>query len=132
MVVNLKDLSEKLNSSVEELTGLLKKLEFDYNQETLEVDDDIAELLEDEIGTTKSELENIASSIEGSVDREIKKSARKKTAGKGVKVKKSDVDVALKSNELSISETITVKEICEKTGVSPAKLIGELMKNGII
>ncbi|MBI95725.1 translation initiation factor IF-2 [bacterium] len=132
MVVKLKELAENLNSSIEELTGLLKKLEFDYDEEKLEVDEDIAELLEDEIGTTKSDIENIAENIEGSMDREIKKTARKKTAGKTKFVKKNHGNSSLKSESLDVSDSITVKEICEKTGVSPAKLIGELMKNGII
>src|SRR6056300_241462 len=124
MAVNLKELAEKLNSSVEELTSLLKKLEFDYDQETLEVDDDIAELLEDEIGTTKSDIENIASKVEGSIERDIKKSARKKQAqaGKSYKSKRNNSGSNLKADEISLTETITVKEICEKTGLSPAKL----------
>ena len=125
MVVKLKELAENLNSSIEELTGLLKKLEFDYDEEKLEVDEDIAELLEDEIGTTKSDIENIAENIEGSMDREIKKTARKKTAGKTKFVKKNQGNASLKSETLDVSDSITVKEICEKTGISPAKLIGE-------
>ena len=132
MVVKLKELAENLNSSIEELTGLLKKLEFDYDEKNLEVDEDIAELLEDEIGTTKSDIENIAENIEGSMDREIKKTARKKTAGKIKVFKRNSNNNSIKSDSLDVSESITVKEICEKTGVSPAKLIGELMKNGII
>ena len=132
MVVKLKELAENLNSSIEELTGLLKKLEFDYDEKNLEVDEDIAELLEDEIGTTKSDIENIASNIEGTMDREIKKTARKKTAGKNKVFKRGSLDSSIKSDSLDVSESITVKEICEKTGISPAKLIGELMKNGII
>ena len=132
MVVKLKELAEKLNSSIEELTGLLKKLEFDYDEKNLEVDVDIAELLEDEIGTTKSDIENLAENIEGTMDREIKKTARKKTAGKTKYVKRNKFDSSLKSEILDVSNSISVKEICEKTGISPAKLIGELMKNGII
>ena len=132
MAVKLKELAENLNSIIEELTGLLKKLEFDYDEKNLGVDEDIAELLEDEIGTTKSDIENIAENIEGSMDREIKKTARKKTAGKNKVFKRNSNDNSIKSDSLDVSESITVKEICEKTGVSPAKLIGELMKNGII
>ncbi|MGK9410315.1 translation initiation factor IF-2 N-terminal domain-containing protein, partial [Salmonella enterica subsp. enterica] len=47
------------------------------------------------------------------------------------KFKSQDSD-SLKVDTLVIGETISVKELSEKTGINAAKLIGELMKNGIL
>lgn len=135
MPVSLKDLAEKLNSSVEELTTKLNELDFDYDEEKLEVEEDLAELLEDELGE-KTGADATIEMVEQELEREIVKSQRKKTAGKDDKSKvksKNDVsDGALKIDKLEVGEVISVKELAEKTGINAAKIIGELMKNGIL
>ena len=131
MVVNLKDLAIQLDSSVEELQKLLREWDFSYDKDTLEVEDDIAELLEDELGTTMSSVEKIAEKLNSDLERDIVKKQRKKTAGQVIE-KKSTNNSTFKTDMLEIGETISVKELAEKTGVSPAKIIGELMKNGIL
>ena len=80
--------------------------------------------------------------IEKELDKEIIKSQRKMTAGKDapkplIKPKKDilHAPVAPVSGqviEVEIPEAITVKEFGEKTGLNPVKIIGELMKNGIL
>ncbi len=136
MVVNIKDLAVKLDSSVEEITKVLNELDFGYDKENLQVDDDIAELIEDELGTTKSDVDVVAGKVEESLEREIVKSQRKKTAGKDSNKNQSKAkDVATlptKVDKLEIGDVISVKELAEKTGVNAARIIGELMKNGII
>ncbi|MFC1747764.1 translation initiation factor IF-2 [Pseudomonadota bacterium] len=69
------------------------------------------------------------------MDREIIRSQRKQTAGV-VKDKKSYKEEAakatVKGGTIEIPNVITVKEFAEKTGIGAAKVIGELMKNGIL
>lgn len=92
------------------------------------------------------EIPEIDDYIEKELDREIIKNQRKMTAGKDTKVKKTtvkqnkDQDVPLSpsytppgsSSIIEIPDVITVKEFAEKTGVNAIKIIGELMKNGIL
>jgi translation initiation factor IF-2 len=133
MSVKIEDLAEKLDSSVEEIVTVLKELDFDYDKEEMSLDQDIAELIEDELGTTKSNADVIANKVESQLDREVVKSQRKKMAGRDVKVVKAKVDTTTnKVDKLEMDDSIAVKELAEKTGVNAAKIIGELMKNGII
>ncbi|MBI2453552.1 translation initiation factor IF-2 N-terminal domain-containing protein, partial [Candidatus Peregrinibacteria bacterium] len=92
----------------------------------------------------KSKIAEYEEFIEKKLDKEIIKSQRKMTAGKdqpktAVKSPKvhtaSDVtrySAVAPDAEVEISEAITVKEFSEKTGLNPVKIIGELMKNGIL
>lgn len=131
MAVFLKDLASDLNSSVEEIQKLLREWDFEYDTENLSVEDDIAELVEDELGTTKSSTELLVDKLHSDKEREIVKSQRKKTAGRMVKKKTSSGPVN-KSDVLEMDETISVKELAEKTGISAAQIIGALMKSGIL
>lgn len=81
--------------------------------------------------------------VDRELDREIIKTQRKMTAGKDVKPKKPIARAAsarvqipaeppVPGAEIEIPDTISVKEFAEKTGLSPIKVIGELMKNGIM
>lgn len=81
--------------------------------------------------------------FEKELDREIIKSQRKMTAGKDTKVKKPTVKPApvqqhsapapvSKSDVIEIPDVITVKEFAEKSGINAVKIIGELMKNGVL
>lgn len=133
MPITLKDLADRLDSSVEELTKKLKELDFEYDKEKMEVEDDLAELLEEEIGTTKSETESLVESIEEGLEREIVKKQRKKMAGKEKsKSKDKSSSEGVKTDKLEVGQVISVKEFAEKTGINAAKIIGELMKNGIM
>lgn len=68
-------------------------------------------------------------------EREIVKSQRKKMAGKDAGRKTQTFNrgpqVTVAKDFVEISDFITVKEFAEKTGIKIAKIIGELMKNGI-
>jgi translation initiation factor IF-2 len=68
------------------------------------------------------------------LDREIIRSQRKMTAGKEQKLKKGEAEKVMVKKEgiIEIPDIITVKEFSEKTGIGAAKVIGELMKNGIL
>lgn len=112
--------------------------ELDSNKKSL--DPDLASLLEEEF---KKELEDTADAYDDIVSEELEKeeykAQRKKTAGKPAisKAKSSreaapaELPVAAKG-VIEIPDTISVKEFSEKISVSPVKVIGELMKNGIM
>lgn len=73
--------------------------------------------------------------ISKEMEREIIKSQRKQTAGKDTGKKKKEVVAAkgpITDRTVELPEVISVKEFSEKTGIGPAKVIGELMKNGIL
>jgi len=72
------------------------------------------------------------------LEKELIRSQRKQTAGKDSMKKGSKkpepvrVLIPVTDRVVEIPEVISVKEFAEKTGLSPAKVIGELMKNGIL
>ncbi|MCA9373934.1 translation initiation factor IF-2 N-terminal domain-containing protein, partial [Candidatus Peregrinibacteria bacterium] len=68
------------------------------------------------------------------MQREIVKSQRKKMAGKDTKKKRHEVEKRgpVTDRAVEIGEVISVKEFSEKTGIGAAKVIGELMKNGVL
>jgi len=71
------------------------------------------------------------------IEREIIKSQRKRTAGKDLKKGRKSTDGdklagPITDKTIEIPEIISVKEFSEKTGIGAAKVIGELMKNGIL
>lgn len=94
----------------------------EFTKELEQKPEDIAEIY-DEIIAEKQE-------------REIVKSQRKKTAGKvSGKDKKEEVVVQAAPvipDIVEIADIISVKEFAEKSGIKIAKIIGELMKNGIL
>jgi len=132
MAIKLSVLAEDLNSSVSELKSLLKKYDFDWDDDNETVDSDIAELLEQELGTNKSSVDEVVDKVESNIEREIVKSQRKKVAGKGSGNSSRSSSMEVKTDFLEMNESMSVKELSEKTGINAAKLIGELMKNGII
>lgn len=98
------------------------------------------------IAETKEDVKNLSKAdlyeeiIDEEMDREIIKQQRKQTAGKEkpakalIKKHQETAQTPLKapSGAVEIPETISVKEFAEKLAVSPIKIIGELMKNGIL
>lgn len=74
--------------------------------------------------------------ISQEMEREIIKNQRKQMAGKDTGKKKRDKEPAVTgtvtNRVVELPHVITVKEFSEKTGIGAAKVIGELMKNGIL
>lgn len=149
MSVKFTDLVKKLGLSAEELKKKLEALGAPLKPRSRTVDDNTAQLLEEELKSVTDEFDAHAEEldtakqyeelVEQELDKEIIKSQRKMTAGKDVpsKIKaKKSARIAVKepvvAGEVEIPETITVKEFSEKTGLNPVKIIGELMKNGIL
>ena len=96
---------------------------------------------EDILGPTdeapQGEAEIYDEIISQELERELVHSQRKQMAGKdsGRKPQKKFEYIPLKpvtDRVVEIPEVITVKEFAEKTGLGAAKVIGELMKNGIL
>ncbi len=156
MSVKLADLSKKIGLSTQDLKKKFKELGFELKPLARTVDDDLAKLIEeeltkpavppthaDEIPTEeppeeKNTVTVYEEFIEKELDKEIIKSQRKMTAGKDTKSKKTfssqlPLSPAVKIGDaVEIPDTISVKEFSEKTGLNPVKVIGELMKNGIL
>ncbi len=155
MSVKLADLGKKVGLSTADLKKKFKELGFALKPLARTVDDDLAKLIEEELAKPASATPIIPEEIpfesqpdekdtvkvyeefiEKELDKEIIKSQRKMTAGKDTKTKKTapaPLPVVLKAGmETEIPDAISVKEFSEKTGLSPVKIIGELMKNGIL
>ena len=145
MSTKLADVAEQLGIEVKALKEKLNELGFDVSPRARVIEDDVAELVLDELGEGSDESSDTASDSVAEVydemiaqerEREIVKSQRKKMAGKTVSKKKPD-DVPVEvpsdtSKAFEIGDSISVKEFSEKTGINAAKIIGELMKNGIL
>lgn len=157
MSVKLSELAEKLGLDVKELRERIIELGFEISSRARVIEDDVAELVYDELSlgdkesigsdnVTEDEDEGADSDdvaeiydemIHEAQQREIVKSQRKKTAGK-IDLKKKESQGEPEATELGkksaieIGDTISVKEFAEKTGIKLAKIIGELMKNGIL
>ncbi len=144
MSTKISDLAKKLGISSKEFKEKVNELGFDVSTRARVLDDELAELvmaeLEDSNDEEKVEPDNqdVAEVYDELIaqerEREIIKSQRKQTAGKKVKKRKSSDqdDKDLKKGVVEIPDNISVKEFSEKTGVTVAKLIGELMKNGVL
>ncbi len=144
MSTKIADLAEKLDLPLKQLKEKIVELGFELTPRARVIDDEIAELILDELGNEDSDAEDAPAEKEDIAEiydeiiaeereREIVKSQRKKTAGRDTK-KKTTIDTEVVSIEgaISIPESIAVKEFAEKTGLNAAKIIGELMKNGIL
>lgn len=147
--MKLTDLSKKVGLSSKELRDKLKELGFEIKPTAKTVDDEVAELVIAELATpaesllkekTEEEM-NVAEVydelINQKIEKEIVKSQRKKMAGKDASRKSTDAAtiqtaVSPVSKIIDIGNTVSVKELAEKSGISVAKIIGELMKNGIL
>lgn len=162
MSVKLTELAERLAVSTAELKKKCAELGLAIKPHARVVPDDIAASIEKEFKKTEktattemmeSEEELLGGEtekdtvkvyeefIEKELDKEIIKSQRKMTAGKDTTVKPKKVESqkisapqvpVLPTGEIEIPDSIPVKEFAEKTGLNPVKVIGELMKNGIL
>ncbi|MFA5829716.1 MAG: translation initiation factor IF-2 [Candidatus Gracilibacteria bacterium] len=99
------------------------------------------DITEEILGGTEKPLEEAElydELIAQELDRELIRSQRKQMAGKDAGGKKPakkfepQVLRPLSDRTIEIAEVISVKEFAEKTGFGAAKIIGELMKNGIL
>ncbi len=151
MSTKLSDLAEKLGIELPDLKKKIADLGFEITSRSRVIDDEVAELVEAEFSAP---VETVADSdldeepgdiaevfdeiISQEREREIVKSQRKKMAGKDMKKKTVEKTAYVPSvivapgDTIEINEVITVKEFAEKTGIKIAKIIGELMKNGIL
>lgn len=144
MATKLVDLAKDLDITPQELRVKLHELGFETKAAAKIIDDDIAELIRDEFRRRGADEASAGGSAEGyehaverQIEREIVRSQRKKMAGKDVS-KDARRDGAAggavigRGSIVEIPDLITVKEFAEKIAQSPARIIGELMKNGIV
>jgi translation initiation factor IF-2 len=146
MSTKIADLAEKLELSVKDLKEKLMELGVEVAPRARVIDDETAELVIDELSSADENAsegdEDIADIYDEMIaeerEREIVKSQRKQTAGRDDKKKKKDEGVKVSAetiapgSSIEIPESISVKEFGEKTGLNVAKIIGELMKNGVL
>ncbi|PIR54732.1 translation initiation factor IF-2 [Candidatus Peregrinibacteria bacterium CG10_big_fil_rev_8_21_14_0_10_36_19] len=137
MSKKLADLAEQLGMDVKELKEKIIELGFDVADKAKTIEDDVAELILEELSNASGDSNDVANLYDEMIaaerEREIVKSQRKKMAGKDSKQKVTKTDTTVSVGDVvEIGETISVKEFAEKTGIKIAKIIGELMKNGIL
>lgn len=161
MSTKIADLAESLGISLKDLKSKLADLGVKIAPRARVIDDETATLVTDELKKKPEakaadveekvdepliDVEKGPEDIAGIYDemiseereREIVKSQRKKTAGKDTsKDKKTEsrpihLATVHPTGVIEIPEVISVKEFAEKTGIKVAKIIGELMKNGIL
>lgn len=136
MPITVTQFAKKVGLTKEQLHVRSEGLGFPIDEKAKEIDDDLAGLLEEEF---KKEAEDTAEAydtmVSEEIQKEIVKKQRKKTAGrhvvKGTKEKEEDIPVTT-SGTVELPDYISVKEFSEKVGISPVRVIGELMKNGIL
>lgn len=133
MAIPLPQLASKLGFTEAEMQKKILELGFEV---TPEIEEELAALITQEVlgKVEKSAAEVYDLKIADEQDKAIVKSQRKQKAGKIVKKApgRSYERVEARKGMVEIPESITVKELAEKTNVSAAVLIGALMKNGIL
>jgi translation initiation factor IF-2 len=136
MTVAINNLAEELGMSTKELRARMGEFGFDLPANIHEVEEDIANLVIEELTSDKKTAEVYDDLIDQERQKEIVKKQRKKTAGQkknkfNSKERDRNRSVTINST-VEIHDTISVKELSEKTNISITKIIGELMKNGIL
>ncbi|MDD3861820.1 MAG: translation initiation factor IF-2 [Candidatus Gracilibacteria bacterium] len=151
MSTKIADLAEKLGIETKELREKLKELGFEVSPKARVLEDEVADLVYEELsekggasdgegGESNNEDDSDVAEIYDEIiaqqqERQIIKSQRKKTAGK-IKEEPpkspTSTPVLTASDSIEMGDFISVKEFSEKTGINAAKIIGELMKNGIL
>ncbi|KKP39817.1 translation initiation factor IF-2 [Candidatus Peregrinibacteria bacterium RIFOXYA2_FULL_33_7] len=151
MSIKISSLAKKLGLKTPDLKKQIKDLGFEIPKNATEIEDDLADLIlsefenpkeeekiTEEVSENQSEASIYEEIYEKTLEKEIIKSQRKLTAGKERKISDESVTkeeeelIDLPKEALKIPSIISVKEFSEKTGVSAAKIIGELMRNGIL
>ena len=120
--------------TAEQLRARSEALGFPIEKDAKHIEDDLAELLIEEFSKEAEDTAEVYDDeVAKELEKELIKSQRKKTAGKTTTKTTSHQDEIQKvEGVIEIPDTISVKEFSEKIGVSPVKVIGELMKNGIL
>jgi len=145
MSQKIAEIAEKLGITQKELKEKINELGFEVKSNARTLDDEIAELVMSELSPEPVEEESEKDTVkiyeeiyDKELDKEIIKSQRKRTAGKDTTKDKTPQEHEEEANKapdkktIMIPAVISVKEFAEKTGVNAAKIIGELMKNGIL
>lgn len=140
MATKLADLAKQVSLSTKELREKMTKLGFDVAKNARTLPDDLAELLlaelkpEDVMPEDDDTAEIYDEIVHEQLEREIVKKQRKQMAGKDASKKKDETadEPDVKLDIVEIPEVISVKELAEKSGIKIAKIIGQLMKNGIL
>lgn len=135
MSTKLIDFAKKVGLSTKELKGKILELGFNVSPNARVIEDDLASLLLDEFKPKEQDTADIYDEIvHEQMQREIVKKQRKQMAGKDSSKKKLEKseEIEVKKDVIEIPEVISVKEFAEKSGIKIAKIIGELMKNGIL
>lgn len=146
MSVKLSDLCAKLGVPKEELIKKLADLGYTVKPQAKTISEEAARRAEEDFAAPKESKTAVYEElIEKELDKEIIKSQRKMTAGKDAKTQKTvqkhappaqtpaPVQKTVQAGQaVEIPDSISVKEFSEKTGLNPVKIIGELMKNGIL
>ena len=151
-LMKITDLAKQLGITTKELREKLDELGFGVKSTIRTIDDEVAELVSAELEGGDAEAEddsedsvaprNVAEEYDELIheerQKEIVKTQRKKMAGKDEKKKKEVSEgvpepvEGISKDAIEIPDSIPVKEFAEKSGVSVAKIIGELMKNGVL
>src|SRR3989339_492587 len=157
--MKIADLAKKVGVTQKDLKKKLEELGFEVKATAKTVEDDVAELVIAELvkpeaksGESAEPSEDILTDkdptevadvydeiVHQEIEKEIVKSQRKQMAGKDDKKRKKNEHVFTPyvapqpvSKSIEMPDTISIKELAEKSGISVAKIIGELMKNGIL
>jgi translation initiation factor IF-2 len=144
--MKITDLAKQLELTTKELREKLDELGFGVKSTARVIDDDVAELVVAELGSGDSTEEEASPDDVADVydemiheerQKEIVKSQRKKMAGKDEKKKAREeytptAPAVDPGGVVEVPDSISVKELADKAGISVAKIIGELMKNGIL
>lgn len=131
---------KKIGISKKELLIIAKELNLDIKSATKKIDKDseflIAEYVREnqEVGLDLSD-DKAFEDIDKQLDKEVIEDQKKiKMASKKTNIKKTytQTNKTFVKDIIKIGDTISVKELSEKTKLPPAKIIQELFSNGII
>ena len=134
MSTKLSDLAEKLEISLKDLKKKIGELGFEISPRARVIDDEVAELVSDELGsgdsgeavsesTAGDEPEDVADIYDELIarerEREIIKSQRKQTAGRDTSSKSGgdSAEASVTGKVVEIPDMITVKELDRKSVV---------------
>ncbi len=136
MPISFAQLAKKLSFTEGEMEKKILELGFEV---TPQIENELADMIIEEVlGKREKSAADVYDQLaEEEKNKEIIKSQRKQKAGKLVKKTESRSvpryeKTEPKKGQIEVGDVITVKELAEKTGVSPAVLIGALMKNGVL
>lgn len=141
MALTVTQFAKKMGLTPDKLRARSAALGFDIDPKTKNMDPDLMALLEEEF---KKEMGDTADAYDEKIaqqmHKEIVKTQRKQKAGKHAVVTKTATKITETPEEaphkpgeaIEIPDVISVKEFSEKLRLSPVRVIGELMKNGIL